>query len=206
LKEATTFASGESMPENGNDGAEKNLNGQAHLMAMQHKADQPVSITTPAIRDVREPSASVTLENVVQQVKDHLTSRDIKAGTEQVSIRLTPEHMGELKLNMTMENRQLKVEIVAESGMVRDTLLKHADSLRETLAKQNITVESFNVTTGGDRNPSGRDQSDWRELARQQQQNLWMSSGGYRVPKPAAPVMAAMYQSSSNNSMLDIHY
>jgi flagellar hook-length control protein FliK len=208
VKESATLDSGEHSSGNEQDGKQRNFNDQAHLMVQhQNKTEQPAVMAGSTQLDVGQKLSTESLDHVIQQVKEHLTTRDYKTGTEQVCIRLTPEHMGELKLNLRMENQQLKVEIVADNSMVRDTLLKHSDSLRETLATQNIKLGSFDVTTGGgNSNSPGHDRNDWRELARQRQQNSWMASGGYRMPEPQVPVAVANYQGRSKNSMVDLHF
>jgi flagellar hook-length control protein FliK len=176
------------------------------MAAQQNKAEQPATISVPVTQEVRETVTAKSMEHVVQQVKEHLAGRDFKTGTEQVIIRLNPENMGELKLNLRMENQQLKVEIIAENSMIRDTLLKNSESLRETLAKQNIKMDSFDVTTSGNGTAdSGRGQASWRELTQQRQHAAWMPDGGYRPIKPEAPSMAA-YQRKSEHTMVDLHY
>jgi flagellar hook-length control protein FliK len=207
VKEPATLDSGGNSTGNGNEDSEPNLNRQAHLMVVpQHKTEPSVPITVPTTQDLRESLTKEAMEHVVQQVKEHLTSRDYKTGTEQISIRLTPDNMGELKMNLRMENRQLKVEIITENSMIRDTLLKHSDSLRETLAKQNISMESFDVSTSGNGSSSGRNQSDWRELAKQRQNNaVWLPNDGYRMADmPSKPVLK--YQAQTNHSMVDVHF
>jgi flagellar hook-length control protein FliK len=203
VKESSSLDSDENLPDKENDSAERNLNGQAILSTVpQNKKEQPAFAVAP----VREPLPASVLESSVQQVKEHLSSRVYKTGTEQVCIRLTPENLGELKLTLRMENQQLKVDIVAENSMVRDTLLKHTDSLRETLAKQNISMESFNVSTGGNGGSPGRDQSDWRELAKQQQfNNAWMSADGYRNADKATN-QGPKYMAQASHSMVDVHF
>ena len=207
VKETAQLGSGENSTGNGSEGSEHNLNGQAHLMAVQqHRTEQPISGNVSATNDVHEPLTVESLDHVVQQVKEHLAARDYKAGAEQVCIRLTPEHMGELKLNLRMENQQLKVEIVAENSMVRDSLLKHSDALRETLAKQNITMESFDVSTSGNGSSPGRDQNDWRELAKQRQYNAaWIPADGYR--KSDVPLNTGRtHQMRTSHSLVDVHF
>jgi flagellar hook-length control protein FliK len=206
-KEPAMLDSGENSTGNGNEGTGKNLNGQAHLMAaQQNKVEQPAPISVPVTQEMRETATAKSMENAVQQVKEHLVGRDYKTGTEQVIIRLNPENMGELKLNLRMENQQLKVEIIAENSMIRDTLLKNSELLRETLAKQNIKMDSFDVTTSGNGTAdSGRGQASWRELTQQRQHAAWMPDGGYRPIKPEAPAMAA-YQRKSEHTMVDLHY
>ncbi|WP_054697470.1 flagellar hook-length control protein FliK [Geotalea toluenoxydans] len=62
---------------------------------------------------------------------------------------LNPAELGELKINVSMEGQRLKVEVVAENAMVRDVLMANIDTLKESLSKQNVTMERFNVSTGG---------------------------------------------------------
>lgn len=145
-------------------------------------------------------------EQFVQQVRDRLVSHETKPGTEQIVLRLSPEHLGELKVNLNMEGQRLKVEIVAENKMVRDSLMQHTDSLKESLSRQNIKMESFDVTTGGNSHADGgRNQNDWRELAQQRQQKSWLPEGGYRLPKEVVPAVTA-YQAKSQHTMVDLHY
>jgi flagellar hook-length control protein FliK len=208
VKAPSTLDSGGNMPGNGKEGAERDFSGHGHLFIQPPKAEQAASSVNPISGDLRESLTKESMEHVVQQVKEHLAGRDYKTGTDQVTIRLNPEHMGELKLNLRMENQQLKVEIVAENASVRDALLKHSDSLREALAKQNISMESFDVTTGGKGSGNqGHNQSAWRELAKQQQQQpYWASASGYNIAQADIPSGQAAYQRQQGHSMLDIHY
>ncbi|OHB25267.1 MAG: hypothetical protein A2X79_00675 [Desulfuromonadaceae bacterium GWB2_53_15] len=204
--EPDTLDSGENSPGEGNEGTGRNLNGQAHLMLVQqHKTEQPASIAVPVTQEVREPLTAELKEHVVQQVKEHLAGHDYKPGTEQMCIRLTPENMGELKLNLKMENQQLKVEIVAENSLVRDALLKHSESLRETLAKQNITMESFNVVTSGGQRGFEQNDRGWKQLA--QQQFMAGTSSGYRYKIPEVDLaVVPQYGTSKQYAMVDVHY
>jgi flagellar hook-length control protein FliK len=98
------------------------------------------------------------------------------------------------------------VEIVAENRMVRDSLMQHTDALKESLSRQNIKMDSFEVTTGGNSTAyGGRGQGDWRELAQQRQQTSWMPDGGYRLANQATPAIAA-YQVKSDHTMVDLHF
>jgi flagellar hook-length control protein FliK len=99
------------------------------------------------------------------------------------------------------------VEIVTETRTVRDAIVQHADALKESLARQNITMESFDITTGGKNSGNqGQNQNAWRELARQQQQQFWTSSGRYLSAQADLPSGQAAYQRQKEHSMLDIHY
>lgn len=178
-------------------------------MAMHHQiktgpATQTVGsvATTDNAAPVQHPA-----DQAVQQVRERLTGHAVKEGSEQIVLRLTPEHLGELKLNMNLDGQRLKVEIVAENSAVRDSLLQHSDILKETLSRQNIRMESFDVTTSGNSTADGnRGQSEWRELAQRRQQNLWMPEGGYRLPKQTAQPDVAVYRPQMQHSMVDLHF
>lgn len=201
-------AEGELFQQDGKEPSNQKPGTQDVVMPMHHpkveRFSAQVSTSGPA---ASEAVRAHVIEQVVSQVREHVTGRDIKSGAEQIVIRLSPENLGELKLNLRMENQCLKVEIVAENSVVRDTLIKHSDTLKETLARQNITMETFDVSTGGNRQgatPHGRD--EWQELTRQQQHASWNASRGYRVGETPELPRPQLYQSPIEHSMVDVHF
>lgn len=182
-------------------------NSQPYLPHQQVKSNNLAAVNSTTSSSQGEPPRTVAPEQVVQQVKERLVSHEAKPGNEQIVLRLSPEHLGDLKVNLNLEGQKLRVEIVAENRMVRDSLLQHTDALKESLARQNITMESFDVTAGGNGTAdSGRgQQGDWRELAQQRQLKAWMPEGGYRMARQELPATVA-YQAKSAHSMVDMHF
>jgi flagellar hook-length control protein FliK len=135
--------------------------------ATLHVGQQVVNATNG---EVPEAVKAAPQELVGRQVAERLTSHEIKQGNDQISLKLSPENLGNLQLNMRMDDNRLKLEIVAESRGVRDALLQQADELKETLARQNIKVDSFNVTTGNNGNQSQQQSMDWRQMTQEQRQ------------------------------------
>src|SRR6185369_8741203 len=131
---------------------------------------------------------------------------DIKQGSEQITLKLTPENLGGLTVNLRMENQQLRVEIVAENRSVKDALLQNSETLKDSLSRQNITMESFDVTTGGGQQAFANGDKGWRQLA-QQQFAAWSPTGGYRTAarEVSAEVMPR-YNAQSQYTMLDVHF
>lgn len=189
--------------------ADRGMNGNfsSHVLHQQVKTDGSLTASTASGAAQNDTSRlSLPPEQVVQQVRDRLVNHETKPGSEQIVLRLSPEHLGELKVNLNLEGQRLKVEIVAENRMVRDSLMQHIDALKESLSRQNIKMDSFEVTTGGFGASDGsRGQGSWRELAQQRQQNAWMPDGGYRLAAQTAPVLAA-YQMKSEHTMVDLHF
>jgi len=121
--------------------------------------------------NVAEQAPAHGTQQVARQVAERLTSHDLKQGSDQISLKLSPEHLGNLQLNLRMDEQSLKLEIVAEHRSVRDALLQQADSLRETLAKQNIRMDSFDVSTGNYGSLPQQSQQ-WRQAESNQRQSL----------------------------------
>jgi flagellar hook-length control protein FliK len=147
-------------------------------------------------------------EQVMHQVKDRLLQHDVKPGNQQITLTLSPDSLGELKMNLNLQGQKLSVEIVTENRAVRDAIVQHTDALKESLARQNITMESFDVTTGGKGSGGqGQNPNAWRELAKQQQQQqFYASSRGYTSAEADLLPGLAPNQKRQGQSMLDIHY
>jgi len=96
---------------------------------------------------VPEGTAVPSREQIVNQVKEKLAEHRFVADSSQVTIRLHPDQLGELKINVRMDDQKVRVEIVAENQTVKDALLQGADSLKEALARQNVSMERFDVST-----------------------------------------------------------
>ncbi len=85
-------------------------------------------------------------ERVVSQVVAGLDLHRPQ-GDGEITIRLHPEELGELRINLRLENSQLSVEITAEKGVVRSALMENLDHLKEALGRQQLMVESFSVSS-----------------------------------------------------------
>jgi flagellar hook-length control protein FliK len=188
---------GQSGTSSGNQFLAQGLHGQ---LRTEHQGVS--SVTTKPVP--AEPVRQDVPEQVMSQVKERLGQHDVKPGNQQITLILSPDTLGELKMNLNLQGQKLSVEIVTENRTVRDAIVQHTDTLKESLARQNITMESFDVTTGGKGSGNqGQNQSAWRELAKQQQQQqFWASPRGYNIAQADLP----SGQGYQRQSMLDIHY
>jgi flagellar hook-length control protein FliK len=206
VKAVASAQAGEENHSGDNALADRAMNAPVHAMVQQPKPATDTAVAPLAIASNSTPEIS---EHVAKQISEHLAKHDIKTGTDQIVIRLTPENLGELRVNMKMENQRLSVEIVTENRQVRDSILQNSDTLRESLAKQNIKMDSFDVSTGsnGHDNLAGRNarnQSDWQELARNKQASQWLQ-GGYNIPKDIIPDKLA-YNPHTELGMFNVHF
>jgi flagellar hook-length control protein FliK len=75
-----------------------------------------------------------------------LESGDYGMNRSSITLKLHPEELGELKINLRMEDLRLKVDIVTENRSVKEALMQNLDTLKDTLSRQNISMELFNVS------------------------------------------------------------
>jgi len=87
-------------------------------------------------------------ESILAQIKDGVVTHDDK-GNGQMSIRLNPGELGELKIQVKMNDNQLHIEVQADNKMVKDLLMSNLDSLKDSLTAKNLTMSGFDVSTGG---------------------------------------------------------
>lgn len=107
---------------------------------------QPGRFTLPPMGDETQ---SALHESIMAQVRESTVTHDGK-GNGRISVRLNPDELGELQINVRVENQRVKVEIVTENRTVRDALMGNLDTLKETLQRQNLNMERFDVATGGE--------------------------------------------------------
>ena len=97
----------------------------------------------PPANDAKAPSPG----QIHHQVREKLESGDYAENKGNITLKLHPEDLGELKINLRMEEHRLKIEIVTENPSVKEALMQNLDTLKETLSRQNIAMDRFNVST-----------------------------------------------------------
>ena len=166
-------------------------------------------LTSRSVQQGQPEIQSTSLQQpIVDQVREKLSTHDLKSGSDQITIRLSPQHLGEIKVNFKLDDQRLRVEIVAENRMAKDSLLQNSDSLKEALARQNISMDKFDVTTGSGsyQNQGGNPQAEWKEQLKNKQMQQWATSGGYAVSAADAVVQRQVYVAPAEHAMLDLHY
>jgi flagellar hook-length control protein FliK len=149
---------------------------------------------------VVEPSRPVSHEQIIAQVREKLTEHRLNGDSGRITIHLHPEHLGQLQIDMKMENHRLKVEIIAENQNVKEALVHNMDSLKDSLSRQNIAMDRFSVLTGGGGN-SGGGYRDWRQTGQHGQPNPFMRFSGFPEDTPERTIS---YLDSRDNSMVDL--
>ncbi|KAF0219415.1 MAG: flagellar hook-length control protein [Geobacteraceae bacterium] len=144
VKEAAASTDAEMKSGMGEKGRENPTQSAGPVSSGSFKAPDQVQPQTEA-----EAGKSGSHEHIMAQVKERLAALEPRSGDGQITLKLHPEQLGELRINVQMVDQRLKVEIVAQNQTVKDALMQNLDSLKETLSRQNITMERFDVSTGG---------------------------------------------------------
>ncbi len=116
-------------------------------VAMTRTPDAPATTRFALQAKVEEPRSALH-ESILSQVKESVVNHDGK-GNGMISVKLNPVELGDLQVNLRIENHQVKVEIITENRTVREALMGNLDSLKDTFLKQNLTMERFEVVSGG---------------------------------------------------------
>lgn len=172
---------------------------EQHQMTFLSGSRPHLAVTAAMVAD--ELHKQVQGEQVARQVFERLGTHEFKQGSDQISLRLSPEHLGNVQLNLRMEEQGLKLEIITEQRGVREALLRQGDELKETLARQNIRIDSFDVSTG---NLGGQSQQqrEWRQMNAEQRmyhaQHTSAARGGAEIQDSLQGVQyfAPQYQST----------
>ncbi|MBN1142163.1 MAG: flagellar hook-length control protein FliK [Deltaproteobacteria bacterium] len=106
--------------------------------------------STPADIPVRETvrlssGQRVEQEAVMNQVLEHLSLRNLQGG-KALTVRLHPQELGELKLDLVVSDDRLRVHIQAQTSAVRDVLDAHLPRLREALEAQGLRVGDLQLS------------------------------------------------------------
>jgi flagellar hook-length control protein FliK len=122
--------------------AESRTSGESNMASPSPEAEKPLG------------------DHITSQIREQLDSGSLASNNGQITVKLHPEELGELKISMRMENQHLKVEITAQNPTVKDALMQNLDTLKETLSRQNISMDRFDVSTGAQQESykGGRDE------------------------------------------------
>lgn len=132
-------------------------------------------------------------QEVLQQVFGQLSARNL-SGPQRITLRLNPEELGEVRLELIVDKETVRAHLQAQSQQVQEVLEKYLPRLREAFEQQGLKLQELQVTVD-----SGRDggRGFFSQSQHQQQtpnfapstaprRNLGDSAAEPVVPLPAA--------------------
>jgi flagellar hook-length control protein FliK len=153
----------------------------------------------------REHEVSALHENILSQVREKLVTQDSSGNVSKITLKLNPHELGELQINVRMENQKMTVDITAQNPVVKDALLQHIDHLKDTLLRQNISMERFNVSTG-----DGGGQA-FNQSFREGRQSAYQTPDSFSYPMSGyfqedSQVRQVAFGDSKENSLVDMRF
>ncbi|MCF6186085.1 MAG: flagellar hook-length control protein FliK [Desulfobulbaceae bacterium] len=86
---------------------------------------------------------------IINQVIDRFTlNRTLESGN--ITLKLHPAELGELRMEIRVEQDNIKAHITTQNPLVQDILDRHLPRLREALEQQGLNLEQMTVTVGTD--------------------------------------------------------
>ncbi|AJE04348.1 flagellar hook-length control protein FliK [Geobacter pickeringii] len=162
------------------------------------ETSMPTKATTTS-----EPSRALH-DSVMAQVKEGIAARQGN-GNGEITVRLNPVDLGELRINVRVVDQHVKVEVLAANSQVRDILLNNLDSLKDNFSRQNLTMSGFDVSTG-----TGQGFDQFFRGGREAGQGVYRGHSG-SGPAPDDAVVTAQnsdyyYTDRRDNSLVDLRF
>ena len=140
------------------------------LFAGQQQAPgpQPASLAPIASMTLHLPSGMTVPDSAVvdQMLTYFSTNRQLESGM--VTIRLYPEELGELRMEIKVAQDNIKAHIVAQNPQAQEMINRHLPRLREALEQQNLHLQQVEVSVAV-HNQTGNGQfqesNAWRQSA-----------------------------------------
>lgn len=163
--------------------------GQPLLFAHQLDSSQSAAIgsTTPASSDpsmVRLPSGAMVPEGtVMDQMISHFAMNK-RLETSTVNLRLHPQELGELRMEIKVEQDNIKAHIIAQNPHAQEMIDRHLPRLREALEQQGLHLAQVEVTL------AANDRTDSQAFQDNLSQNLMNRTLKNKSPQPAFSLRA----------------
>jgi hypothetical protein len=127
------------------------------------------ALSTEPSLSYRLPSGvNVPEGSVVDQMIAHFSvNKRLETGT--VNLRLYPQELGELRMEIRVEQENIKAHIVAQNPQAQEMIDRHLPRLREALEQQGLHLQQIDVTVAANDhagNEQFRDGSGWRQPGR----------------------------------------
>ena len=100
----------------------------------------PVALSTP-----------VDAHAIVEQLVKSMVMRTDAQGTSEIRLHLSPAHLGDLSMKITVQGGAISASVVAQNADVRHALVTNQHHLARSLAEAGLSLAGFSVdVSGGD--------------------------------------------------------
>jgi flagellar hook-length control protein FliK len=143
-------------------------------------AIKPTPVQAAALTQTNDAAAKTFQTTVMDQIVDKAAMRSIH-GRSEIQIRLKPEFLGHVQMNIAADKEQLVVRIMTDQPMVKEIIETHLHQLRTELQNQGLTIDRFDVMV----NPDADQQHSRDQFAQMFKQHS--NQNGRRQPQGQDP-------------------
>ena len=132
-----------------NSGANSDPQGEYPWMGDANRvsvAKDPVSLSADS--KLQSFQMHMDQENILQQLSARM-AHVRETGTHSTRIRLKPDELGELSMDISVTNNSVKAFIIVENYHVKEIIEANLNRLEAELKNQGLSIEQFTVETGG---------------------------------------------------------
>jgi flagellar hook-length control protein FliK len=129
----------------------------------------PITPKTTSPAPVVADAATYTPDQLMEQVAGR--ARESQDGSYTLTLRLHPEHLGEVRLELRLSGREVQTVFQVASPEARQALESRFDQLRQNLTQSGLQLSGFDVQTGsGDRRHWEQERAEQFAPGRRQQE------------------------------------
>lgn len=116
--------------------------------AVQFSAPSSHAAESAALRSAPSPAslAKTVLDQVVPEVVRSARIAVSAEGISEARIRLKPEHLGDIRMKVVMEEKIITAQFQVQSQSVREIIESQFQNLKEQLSQQGLKVDKFTVS------------------------------------------------------------
>ena len=116
---------------------------------------QPASATNAA--GFAKNDAPVYRNVDISQLVDEVKNLIVKKEKADITLKLSPEHLGKVKLVINIENSLVHTRLEVENESVRQVVQNNLDTLKQSLQQNGIQLSSFSISLSNqEQKPQGR--------------------------------------------------
>jgi flagellar hook-length control protein FliK len=97
---------------------------------------------------MNSPEKPVSAEQLMKQFESILSRSQFmnSGGTQKLFIKLFPEHLGSIRIELFQKDQTMMAKIITSSGTAKETLESQINGLKQAFAAQNLSVDRIEVT------------------------------------------------------------
>lgn len=119
-----------------------------HLLVNQSNFSIPTSMGMENVKLESEGMGNSRAEMLIKELQNIFKRANFgqTAGTNRISIKLYPEHLGQLRIELLQTNGLLTARILASNALGKEMLESQLHQLRQAFLQQNIQVERIDIS------------------------------------------------------------